>query len=351
MSEVVEVKLAEISKRFFSRDYPFYSLFILHGSIILMSMGFRPQSSLLDNIIGSQASILLAYLHITIPLFLIKPTNQFIRFTIIIISVFISVGFIMGFDAYINNFYPVPFSSSSIATQMFLLNILTGIYVIWFFLLEERQCISEKRIHNEKEKRITNEKKVVESHLKLLQAQIEPHFLFNTLTSIVSLDDTDPQNAKDMQINFIQYLKATLAKTRASVTTIAQEIELIRAYLDIFKVRMGDRLDYTIDVSGVIKDLPFPSMLIQPIVENAIKHGLEPKIEGGSIFIKAARINDTLHWEITDTGLGLSDQNELGIGISNIIERIESLYGDDGQLIMEENQPCGLKVIVEVPYV
>ncbi len=190
----------------------------------------------------------------------------------------------------------------------------------------------------------------MESRLKLLQAQIEPHFLFNTLTSIVSLDDTDPQKAKTMQINFIQYLRATLVKTRSGIATIAQEIDLICAYLDIFKVRMGDRLKYSIDVSSDIKSLPFPSMLVQPIVENAIKHGLEPKVEGGEIFIQAMKSGRTIRWEIADTGLGLSEKENLGTGLSNIIDRIDSLYGSEGQVIMEENRPSGLKVIIEVPY-
>ncbi len=351
MADAVEIRLSEISKRLLFRYFPFYSLFIFYSNSILRSMGWRPESSAIEAITGALVSILATYFFMIIPLYLFKPTKRLIRFAVIIVSVILAIVGIRAFDGFMNNFNPVPFSHSPIATEMFLLNTLGGMYVIWFFCLEERQCISEAKIRAEKSKRISNEKKVLETHLKLLQAQIEPHFLFNTLTSIVSLDDTDPRSAKTMQLNFIQYLKATLAKTRASITTIAQEIDLIRAYLDIFKVRMEDRLHYTIDVADDIKDLPFPSMLIQPIVENAIKHGLEPKIDGGEIRIKAVKTSNLLRWEIADTGLGLSDKTELGIGISNIIERIESLYGDDGQLIMEENKPSGLKVIIEVPYV
>lgn len=351
MSDAVGVSLSKISKRFFSRYYPFWAVFILYTNAILISMGFRPQTGLLEITIVSQAAILIVYLHIILSIFLFKPANPFVRFTIIIISVLIFAVYFTAIDGYMNNFNPVPFSSTSISTQMFLLNTVTGIFAIWFFYLEERQCISEEKIRKEEARRISNEKKVVESHLKLLQAQIEPHFLFNTLTSIVSLDDTNPQNAKKMQLNFIRYLKATLIKTRASVTTIAQEVELIKAYLEIFKVRMGDRMHFTIDVADDIRNLPFPSMLIQPIVENAIQHGLEPKVEGGNISIVASKSGNQLRWEIADTGLGLSDKSEPGMGISNIRERLESLYEDDGQLIIEENKPSGLKVVIGVPYV
>jgi sensor histidine kinase YesM len=155
-----------------------------------------------------------------------------------------------------------------------------------------------------------------------------------------------------MHDNFMQYLKTTLSKTRSSVTTIAQEIELIKAYLDIFKVRMGKRLNYIIETDDEVNDLPFPSMLIQPIVENAIKHGLEPKIEGGKIRIKVSKKErDVLCWEIEDTGLGMSEKSKLGTGLSNVMERIEALYGKEGHLKVKESRPSGVKVILEVPYV
>ena len=135
---------------------------------------------------------------------------------------------------------------------------------------------------------------ITETHLRLLQAQIEPHFLFNTLTSILNFSIKDPNKAKIMHNNFKQYLKTTLSKTRSSDTTIGQDIELIRAYLDIFKVRMGERLQYSIKADDEVNDLSFPSMLIQPIIENAIKHGLEPKIEGGEISVQVKKINNKI---------------------------------------------------------
>ena len=106
-----------------------------------------------------------------------------------------------------------------------------------------------------------------------------------------------------------------------------------------------------LQVDDEVIDLPFPSMLIQPIVENAIKHGLEPKIDGGEIRIKVTkRENDRLRWEIEDTGLGMSDKVEIGTGLSNIMERVESLYGKEGHLSFKDNKPSGVKVTLELPY-
>jgi LytS/YehU family sensor histidine kinase len=184
----------------------------------------------------------------------------------------------------------------------------------------------------------------------LLQAQIEPHFLFNTLSNILSLLDSDLEKGKSMLTDLIQYLRTTLSKTRNDTTTIDGEMEIIRAYLNIFKIRMGDRLQYHIDIPDNIKDIPFQPMLIQPLVENSIRHGLEPEIQGGEIWIRGTPDGDILRIEITDTGAGLYENSHPGMGIENIRERLKSLYGDKGRLILKENQPSGVKAILEVPY-
>jgi len=225
-----------------------------------------------------------------------------------------------------------------------------GIYMLWFLYLEEKLCTYEAFIQAEKIKKLSNEKKLLESRLRLLKAQVEPHFLFNTLTSIVSLDDTDPEKAKAMHINFMDYLDETLNKMRSDKTTVGQEIKLMKSYLDIFRIRMGRRLTYDIQVEPYIAEINFPSMLTQPIVENAIKHGLEPKVSGGKIAISAKIEGKRLIWRITDTGVGISHNSPLGIGLGNVIDRLESLYGSDAELTIEEHHPTGTKVTIEVPY-
>jgi sensor histidine kinase YesM len=234
--------------------------------------------------------------------------------------------------------------------QLLFLGVMFGSIITYFFSSREQIAESQTRAQEEKIKRLTSEKKAAEANLKLLQAQIEPHFLFNTLSNVLSLLDTDAEKGKSMLMDFVHYLRTSLSKIRGDTTTLGQEIEMIRAYLNIFKVRMGDRLRYSIDIPASMADFPIPPMLIQPLVENAIKHGLEPKIEGGEISIAGEEKNGVVRLEIVDTGLGFRQERHSGMGLSNIRDRLESLYGDRSQLILEENQPCGLKATIEVPH-
>ncbi len=342
----------EISKRFFFNYYPFLILFNAYG--VTVSRLIHPNIPggwiFTKVLLISPVMMIIWYFFFTLPLYLFKPEKLYIRLFVLIISMLTFVSLMTVTNPHISLLNFGGHLSGLAFIPLFIVFLVKGIYMIWLYWIEERQYITEKRTAEERSKRISIEKQILESHLRLLQAQIEPHFLFNTLANIVNLDEKDPQSAKTMQMNLVQYLKTTLDKTRASVTTIDQEVEVMRAYLDIFKVRMGDRLSYSIDIPEEIKERPFPSMLIQPIVENAIKHGIEPKIDGGEISIHVSISDNLLRWEIADTGLGISDKTDLGIGLSNTIERIESLYGDEGQLLMEENTPSGLRVIIEVPY-
>lgn len=306
----------------------------------------------LSNLIGMLLMPVLMYGFSILPIVLFRPMSTVVRRGSVVAVCLIIAGLDIFSSGLIPNvdFNPRPEPTAILSASMLTLSCV--VMVSWFYFIEENQYLTEVKITEERNRRIQNEKKVTETHLKILQAQIEPHFLFNTLTSILSLSNTDLQKAKIMQNNFIQYLKTTLAKTRSSVTTIGLEIALIKSYLDIFKVRMGNRLQYSIDADKDLLNYPFPSMLIQPIVENSIKHGLEPKIEGGEIRIRIIKIAaDRVVWEIADTGLGMSDSANVGTGLRNIMERIESLYGNDASFTMKENSPAGVCVSLEVPTV
>ena len=124
---------------------------------------------------------------------------------------------------------------------------------------------------------------------------------------------------------------------------------MIKAYLNIQKIRMGERLHFKIELPDAVRTHPFPPMLLQPLVENALKHGLEPKMEGGEVKIKAVEENDFLRIEVIDTGLGFSSFEKTGVGLGNVRERIKLLYGEKGRLIVEENKPNGVKAVIEVP--
>ena len=231
-----------------------------------------------------------------------------------------------------------------------ILGVVFGSIITYFFISRERISSTEALVQQERIKRLVSEKNAAETNLRFLQAQIEPHFLFNTLSNILSLFDADPEKGKAMLVDLIHYLRTTLYKTRDKSTTIGQELDIICAYLNIHKVRMGDRLHYSIHLPDHLKAIPFPPMLIQPLVENAVKHGLEPSIQGGAITIRVDEHENCLRLEIADTGLGIQDGMKWGFGLTNVKERINSLFGDQGKLHLKENRPCGLKAIIEVPY-
>jgi sensor histidine kinase YesM len=234
--------------------------------------------------------------------------------------------------------------------QLLFLGILFGTIITYIFSSRERIAASQAQIQEEKIKRLTSEKKAAEANLRLLQAQVEPHFLFNTLSNVLSLLDTNPDQGKSMLVDFIHYLRASLSKIRQQQATLGQEVEMIQAYLSIYKIRMGDRLRYKIDLPQHLAAISFPPMLIQPLVENAIKHGLEPRVDGGEVLITGMEKNGTLRLEIIDTGNGFKEERNSGLGLANIRERLQSLYGNSGRLTLEENQPHGLKAIIEVPH-
>jgi sensor histidine kinase YesM len=234
--------------------------------------------------------------------------------------------------------------------KILLMGVLFGTAITYFFFSREKISQTEALLREEQIKGLTLEKKTLETHLKLLQAQIEPHFLFNTLSNILSLLDSDPATGKGMLVDLTRYLRASLARTRDDRTTLGQEMDLVRAYLDIYKVRMGERLRCRIDIPDFLRGRPFPPMLIQPLVENAVRHGLEPKITGGEISIRAEEAQSGLRLTISDTGMGLYGDSHQGVGLANVRERLGALYNGRGHLLLEENQPSGLKVTIEIPH-
>jgi sensor histidine kinase YesM len=221
--------------------------------------------------------------------------------------------------------------------------------ISYFFHSKKHLQISKEIIQQERINRLSSEKETLEANLRLLQAQIEPHFLFNTLSNVLSLIDTDPVRGKSMLSDLIHYLRTSLSRTLPVITTLDQEMNIIEAYLNIQKVRMGERLRFTIELPDALREHPLPPMLLQPLVDNAVKHGLEPAIEGGEITIKVMEEDDLIRVEVQDTGNGFSSYDTAGVGITNVRERIKLLYGDKGRLILEANVPHGVKAIIEVP--
>jgi histidine kinase/histidine kinase/DNA gyrase B/HSP90-like ATPase len=192
-------------------------------------------------------------------------------------------------------------------------------------------------------------RQVTEAKLSALQAQVEPHFLYNTLASVQALTEVDPAQASAMTGHLIQYLRNALPKMRESVSTVGQEIELVRAYLNILQMRMGKRLAFEIDVPQELLEAPFPPLMLPSLVENAIKHGLEAQREGGMVTIGASEAGGKLRVTVADTGRGFAETVGTGVGLTNIRERLAALYGEAGRLTLEAREPHGVVATIEVP--
>ncbi len=195
------------------------------------------------------------------------------------------------------------------------------------------------------------ERRVVEARMQALQAQIEPHFLFNTLASIDQLIVTDPPRASKMQRSLIRYLRSAMPQIReGSRPTLGQQLDLCTAFLDIMAVRMEGRMESVLRVPEGLRSAVFPSMMLQTLVENAIKHGLEPKAEGGRIEVGAEVIDGQLFVDVLDTGAGFKPKGDGGVGLANVRERLKALYRDRAELIIDVPPAGGTRATIRVPY-
>ncbi len=246
---------------------------------------------------------------------------------------------ILGFDT-----PAVSGSGSGQADKMMLFTLLVTSVAVMFFMNRDRLNRAERATAEEKARSEAIARQALQSQLQLLQAQIEPHMLFNTLANLQGLIALDPVRAQEMLDQLIQYLRATLSSSRAERTTLGQEFALMRAYLGLMSVRMGDRLGFTLELPADLRKAAIAPMMLQPLVENAILHGLEPKMDGGHITVTAALHEGQLSVTVADTGLGLdapSAKAGTHVGVANTRERLLALYGAKASITLEPNQPQG----------
>ena len=273
-----------------------------------------------------------------------------------VIASYTVFGFIVTQVAYVGIFYfndpsggikwnpGAGFYISTLALS-FLISLILGVS----YRARIRSLQREADIARESERLQVVERQAAQANLRALQAQIEPHFLFNTLANVVGLIHPQPDKAKVMLEQFIVYLRATLSATREEHSTLGSEFEMMKNFLAILQIRMGDRLQVRLDLPADLAGIPVPPMLLQPLVENSIKHGLEPKIEGGEVTLSVKRIDEKIAITIADTGLGFQDSKSNGIGLKNVGERVKQLYGDAGSLSIEDNLPCGTRITILIP--
>jgi LytS/YehU family sensor histidine kinase len=262
------------------------------------------------------------------------------------------LGVFLGFalaslvvDFGFGSWFSRPAAIASIVVTSLVISTVMSVIFFW----RERSAVAEAAVARGEERRERIERESVSANLRALQAQIEPHFLFNTLANVSSLIDADKVEAKRMLESFIRFLRSSLAATRAETTTLGAEAELIASYLDVLEVRMGKRLRYTIDVPPGLRGFALPPMLLQPVVENAIRHGLEPKVDGGEVTMRAAGEDASVVVEVTDTGVGFAPTTRGGVGLSNLRERLRLLYGERASLEISEGPGGGTRVRVKLP--
>ena len=194
--------------------------------------------------------------------------------------------------------------------------------------------------------------RVTEAQLKLLQGQIEPHFLFNTLANVQSLIDFDPERAKLMLERFTDYLRSSLAQLRGEQSTLAQEFAMLEAYLGLMQLRMGERLQLRLALPPELAGFTLPPLLVQPLVENAIHHGLEPKIGGGTVAVSARRVDGQLHIEVADDGQGLDAPRRRGgngVALDNIRARLAAAFGPGASLQLLPRDGGGTLARILIP--
>jgi sensor histidine kinase YesM len=232
-----------------------------------------------------------------------------------------------------------------------IVSVIAGVVASWFFYTRGERIALAARIS-------AAERDAAQARLTLLAAQLEPHMLFNTLANLRALIAVDAPRAIEMLDHLNSYLRVTLSGSRATAHPLASEFERLRDYLALMAVRMGPRLRYTLNLPDDLREQPVPPLLLQPLVENSIRHGLEPKVEGGEISVRARREDRAeggprIRIEIRDTGMGLgaapASSDTGGFGIAQVRERLAAVYGKRGSLSLEDAPGGGVMATILFP--
>ncbi|WP_063654059.1 sensor histidine kinase [Aliivibrio fischeri] len=232
-----------------------------------------------------------------------------------------------------------------------LLGLIFTAICFYYFHAAEKTMLAEQALALSKRKQLEQEKALVLSQLSQLQSQIEPHFLFNTLANISALIELDSNKAKLMLEKLTDLLRGSLKTNRNPLITIEQEIELLNAYLSIQQIRLGDRLTYEID-KQIVEPISLPPLLIQPLVENAITHGIEPSAQGGHLMIQFKQENNQFFVVISDNGIGLksvSPSKGHGMSLNNIKQRLHDLFDGSASVRITENKDGGVNAELTIP--
>jgi len=194
------------------------------------------------------------------------------------------------------------------------------------------------------------ERNALDARLRLLQAQVAPHFLFNTLANVQALVDAGSPQASQVLKSLVAYLRAAVPRLDERTTTLGQELDLVRAYLELMHMRMPDRLEFSLHVDDAAKGVRCPPMTLLTLVENAVRHGIDPGEEGGRIDVDVLLHDGRCCVRVTDTGIGLQPTGTgLGTGLATLRERLQLAFGGDAHLRLSEVEPHGVRAELEFP--
>jgi signal transduction histidine kinase len=278
------------------------------------------------------------------------PTRALSIITVVMVA--ISIGYIAGFALTGRNFLAMVAANPRFAISQF---VVAGLALLTWLLISRAQAAQLRReadLARADAQAQALQRQAADAELRALQAQIEPHFLFNTLANAIALVDYQPQQAKRLLERFNEHLRATLAASRRTHTSLGDELQLLEGYLELMQMRMGRRLSYAIDVPEALRNLPFAPLLLQPLVENALAHGLEPKVEGGHIGVSAQRHGQRVRITVADTGLGMAAPASKGngLGVTNVRQRLQALRGASASLNVQPHaEGCAATLEFDAP--
>ena len=222
------------------------------------------------------------------------------------------------------------------------------------YLRQREVLATEARVRAEAEAGLREEQlahRLADARLAALQAQVEPHFLFNSLAAVVELAEAGAPRAAELCQHLVQFLRSSLTGLRADGTTLGEDVDLASAYLEVMAIRMGDRLRWAIDVPDDLRAASLPAAMVISLVENAIKHGVEPHASPAVVAIAARRVDGALEITVDDTGSGLSEPVVEGLGLANIRERLRLQFRGDADLALAPHRPRGTRAVLRLPFV
>jgi sensor histidine kinase YesM len=348
--------------RFVRRWLIRYAVIIVINTLIatVLAFGIRPEETFWQDFVFSQSIGLSMFTLIGIPRHALwgdGPPSKKLFPWIVIGAVLIGVPLGQWIARTIlcqNGNSAVPWRADSLRMS-FIIAMLAALGATYFYWSRGKLAALQRQAALDALEREEAEKQVVRAQLMALQAQIEPHFLFNSLAHVDVLIARDPAGARRLLQHLIGFLRTSLSHARAEQCTLGQEFALLRAYLDIQALRFGSRLRFSLALDDAIANIVIPPMLIQPLVENAVVHGIEPAREGGEIALSARLAahgeGERLVLEVRDTGVGFGNDGAKGsgLGLTHVRERLSRLFDGDARLTITETVPHGVTIIVELP--